>query len=331
MYRLAALNHILITHCVRPQHSMASCSEQRQANHAPPAARDMSSDVPAVQVTAAWRRGRVDAVVQSTDKNFMVPVGGAVVAAGRRRPGLIAAVNKARMHVTVLLLRSMLPSAHQPLTGQWRHRYHARCTWLALWLCSQPVWWNVPQAPATPRQAYPGRASMAPLLDVLMTLLHARLGRGPGRARGSARLRAQPPGGLRGRRGRARAAHARQPYLAGAHAGHPGPRRARPVLPPARLRAPQRRPRRSGPRRRRRSRGRAGAGAARWAASGCRDRCREAWRGRRPGCWQQERSGGRAGPGAARRAERLRAGGRRCRRIGLAGCWRLRRDRRRSR
>jgi len=38
----------------------------------------------------------VDAVVQSTDKNFMVPVGGAVVAAGRRRPGLVAAVNQAR-------------------------------------------------------------------------------------------------------------------------------------------------------------------------------------------------------------------------------------------
>ena len=47
-------------------------------------------------MTAAWRRGRVDAVVQSTDKNFMVPVGGAVVAAGRRRPGLVAAVNKVR-------------------------------------------------------------------------------------------------------------------------------------------------------------------------------------------------------------------------------------------
>ena len=30
-------------------------------------------------VTAAWRRGRVDLVVQSTDKNFMVPVGGAVL------------------------------------------------------------------------------------------------------------------------------------------------------------------------------------------------------------------------------------------------------------
>ncbi len=28
-------------------------------------------------ITTAWRRGRVDAVIQSTDKNFMVPVGGA--------------------------------------------------------------------------------------------------------------------------------------------------------------------------------------------------------------------------------------------------------------
>eukprot|EP00873_Tetraselmis_striata_P018425 jgi/Tetstr1/438689/TSEL_027239.t1 len=65
-------------------------------------------------VTAAWRRGRVDAVVQSTDKNFLVPVGGAVVAAGARDPSLVEAVNR----------------------------------------------------------SYPGRASMAPLLDVLMTLLH---------------------------------------------------------------------------------------------------------------------------------------------------------------
>ncbi len=32
-------------------------------------------------LSAACRRGRVDAIVQSTDKNFMVPVGGAVVAA----------------------------------------------------------------------------------------------------------------------------------------------------------------------------------------------------------------------------------------------------------
>lgn len=64
-------------------------------------------------VTSAWRKGRVDAVVQSTDKNFMVPVGGAVIAAGSNS-SLIAAVN----------------------------------------------------------QTYPGRASLSPLLDVLMTLLH---------------------------------------------------------------------------------------------------------------------------------------------------------------
>ncbi|CAL8466820.1 g6356 [Coccomyxa elongata] len=64
-------------------------------------------------VTSAWRKGRVDAVVQSTDKNFMVPVGGAVVAAGIQDTSLVNAVNK----------------------------------------------------------AYPGRASMTPLLDVLITLL----------------------------------------------------------------------------------------------------------------------------------------------------------------
>ena len=49
------------------------------------------------QVTDAWRKGRVDAVVQSTDKNFMVPVGGAVVAASIRDPSLVEAVNKARL------------------------------------------------------------------------------------------------------------------------------------------------------------------------------------------------------------------------------------------
>ena len=64
-------------------------------------------------VTSAWRKGRVDAVIQSTDKNFMVPVGGAVIAAGSNS-SLIEAVNK----------------------------------------------------------TYPGRASLSPLLDMLMTLLH---------------------------------------------------------------------------------------------------------------------------------------------------------------
>ena len=37
-------------------------------------------------VTKAWRRGRVDGVVQSTDKNFLVPVGGAARRARRGTP-----------------------------------------------------------------------------------------------------------------------------------------------------------------------------------------------------------------------------------------------------
>lgn len=65
-------------------------------------------------ITSAWRKGRVDAVIQSTDKNFMVPVGGAVIAAGSAGSSLIETVNK----------------------------------------------------------TYPGRASLSPLLDLLMTLLH---------------------------------------------------------------------------------------------------------------------------------------------------------------
>lgn len=37
----------------------------------------------------------MDAVVQSTDKNFMVPVGGSVIAAGPGKAGFIDAVNAA--------------------------------------------------------------------------------------------------------------------------------------------------------------------------------------------------------------------------------------------
>ena len=48
-----------------------------------------------LQIAAAWRKGRVDAVVQSTDKNFMVPVGGAVIAASKQNSSLVDAVNKA--------------------------------------------------------------------------------------------------------------------------------------------------------------------------------------------------------------------------------------------
>jgi O-phospho-L-seryl-tRNASec:L-selenocysteinyl-tRNA synthase len=65
------------------------------------------------EVTRAWRRGRVDAVVQSTDKNFMVPVGGAVVCSGKEHTSVVDAV----------------------------------------------------------RKSYPGRASISPVLDLLITLL----------------------------------------------------------------------------------------------------------------------------------------------------------------
>eukprot|EP00898_Chlorokybus_atmophyticus_P008630 jgi/Chlat1/8769/Chrsp90S09246 len=45
-------------------------------------------------ITAAWRRGRVDAVVQSTDKNFMVPVGGSIVIEGKKSHALVPRVNE---------------------------------------------------------------------------------------------------------------------------------------------------------------------------------------------------------------------------------------------
>lgn len=41
------------------------------------------------RVNKAWTVGRVDAVVQSTDKNFLVPVGGALVCCGKRNETLI--------------------------------------------------------------------------------------------------------------------------------------------------------------------------------------------------------------------------------------------------
>lgn len=46
------------------------------------------------EITAALRRGRVDAMIQSTDKNFMVPVGGSIVAAPSKHPQLAQAVAK---------------------------------------------------------------------------------------------------------------------------------------------------------------------------------------------------------------------------------------------
>jgi O-phospho-L-seryl-tRNASec:L-selenocysteinyl-tRNA synthase len=66
------------------------------------------------QVTRACRVGRVDVIIQSSDKNFMVPVGGTVVASTHRHP---------------LIVQLMA-------------------------------------------QRYPGRASVAAHLDLMLTLLH---------------------------------------------------------------------------------------------------------------------------------------------------------------
>jgi len=45
-------------------------------------------------LTSAGRRGRVDGVIQSTDKNFMVPVGGAILATLNGNNALVEAVSK---------------------------------------------------------------------------------------------------------------------------------------------------------------------------------------------------------------------------------------------
>lgn len=47
------------------------------------------------EVTSAWRKGRVDAVISSTDKNFMVPVGGSLIYAAKGHLGVVDAVGRA--------------------------------------------------------------------------------------------------------------------------------------------------------------------------------------------------------------------------------------------
>ena len=106
-------------------------------------------------VAAAWRRGRVDAVVQSTDKNFMVPVGGAVIAARRGATHLVSCccccpLTKPQQASQPTNQPADRPTNHVPPAT------HPRC---------------LPQVDAV-RTLYPGRASMSPLLDLLITLLH---------------------------------------------------------------------------------------------------------------------------------------------------------------
>jgi O-phospho-L-seryl-tRNASec:L-selenocysteinyl-tRNA synthase len=64
-------------------------------------------------LTSACRRGRVDAIVQSTDKNFMVPVGGAIVAA----PARDATLARARGLLAVARPRARLMRARARRAG----------------------------------------------------------------------------------------------------------------------------------------------------------------------------------------------------------------------
>jgi O-phospho-L-seryl-tRNASec:L-selenocysteinyl-tRNA synthase len=82
-------------------------------------------------LTAACRRGRVDAIVQSTDKNFMVPVGGAIVAAPKRDASLV------RRHSCACCRRRMFHAAvaagpgHGRQQGLPRARVHGAAAGLA--------------------------------------------------------------------------------------------------------------------------------------------------------------------------------------------------------
>jgi hypothetical protein len=83
--------HIAALSSRRPR----SAQPGRRASSAgpPPPPAGVQSSAICAQLTAAWRKGRVDAVVQSSDKNFMVPVGGALVAAPAARPQAVLDVN----------------------------------------------------------------------------------------------------------------------------------------------------------------------------------------------------------------------------------------------
>jgi len=74
---------------------VAKMCEHAEVPHVINNAYGIQSTALCTAVTQAWRRGRVDAVVQSTDKNFMVPVGGAVITAGAKRPELVRDVERA--------------------------------------------------------------------------------------------------------------------------------------------------------------------------------------------------------------------------------------------
>ena len=68
---------------------IAKLCQEREVPHIVNNAYGVQSRHMCKMISSAWRKGRVDGVVQSTDKNFMVPVGGAVVACSRNKQELV--------------------------------------------------------------------------------------------------------------------------------------------------------------------------------------------------------------------------------------------------
>ena len=103
-------------------------------------------------IDRAGRRGRVDAVVQSMDKNFMVPVGGAVVcrvADGQHRSALSsqsAAAQSTAAAASTAASSSLVPSSASASPSR-------------------------PSLVALMSRLYPGRASSSSIADLLITLL----------------------------------------------------------------------------------------------------------------------------------------------------------------
>lgn len=95
-------------------------------------------------ISRAAAAGRVDAVIQSTDKNFMVPVGGAVVATAKRSKSKASKHRQAGNAEGTSAAASDKKPNHQ----------------------AKPV--DVCTAIS---KLYPGRASGAPVVDLFITLL----------------------------------------------------------------------------------------------------------------------------------------------------------------
>jgi len=72
--------------------AVAKLCEKTNTGHVINNAYGVQSRVICKKISKAWTIGRVDAVVQSTDKNFLVPVGGAVVCCGKRKEDVAQAV-----------------------------------------------------------------------------------------------------------------------------------------------------------------------------------------------------------------------------------------------